>query len=205
MVHFASFKTKRSWSSECRQRVLHFDNPVAILAQIGFCLSRVTSSLAEQPAVQLARHGEQVRGPLRYSQGISRGLEGLHTRSVARAALSWKVRYRTILWFFSQMSKLYGARSLLYRRQILQVNIRWKALDEIYKIYMLLHRSDLNISAKIRQFVFGVFNCRNARTFASCSDFVAIFASGVIYKIYMLLHRSEHKFIQNWKFVYFCY
>ena len=49
------------------------------------------------------------------------------------------------------MSKLYRARSLLYRRQILQVNIRWKALDEIYKIYMLLHRSDLNISEKIRQ------------------------------------------------------
>ena len=49
------------------------------------------------------------------------------------------------------MSKLYGARSLLYRRQILQQNIRWKALDEIYKIYMLLHRSDLNISETFRQ------------------------------------------------------
>ena len=49
------------------------------------------------------------------------------------------------------MSKLYRARSLLYRRQILQENIRWKALDEIYKIYMLLHRSDLNISEKFRQ------------------------------------------------------
>ena len=49
------------------------------------------------------------------------------------------------------MSKLYRARSLLYRRQILQVNIRWKALDEIYKIYMLLHRSDLNISEMFRQ------------------------------------------------------
>ena len=47
------------------------------------------------------------------------------------------------------MSKLYRARSLLYRRQILQVNILWKALDEIYKIYMLLHRSDLNIQKKI--------------------------------------------------------
>ena len=44
------------------------------------------------------------------------------------------------------MSKLYRARSLLYRRQILQENMRWKALDEIYKIYMLLHRSDLHIS-----------------------------------------------------------
>ena len=49
------------------------------------------------------------------------------------------------------MIKLYKARSLLYRRQILQENIRWKALDEIYKIYMLLHRSDLNISDKFRQ------------------------------------------------------
>ena len=49
------------------------------------------------------------------------------------------------------MSKLYRARSLLYRHQILQENIRWKALDEIYKIYMLLHRSDLNISEIVRQ------------------------------------------------------
>ena len=49
------------------------------------------------------------------------------------------------------MTKFYRARSLLYRRQFLQENIRWKALDEIYKIYMLLHRSDLNISEKFRQ------------------------------------------------------
>ena len=65
--------------------------------------------------------------------------------------LSWKVRCRTLLWFFSQMIKHYEARSLLYRRQILQENIRWKALGEIYKIYMLLHRSDLNISEFFRQ------------------------------------------------------
>ena len=51
------------------------------------------------------------------------------------------------------MSKLYRARPLLYRRQILQQNIRWKALDEIYKIYMFLHRSDLNISEKNRQII----------------------------------------------------
>ena len=68
------------------------------------------------------------------------------------SCLSWKVRYRTIPWFFSQMSKLYRARSLLYRRQILQWNIRWKALDEIYKSYMFLHRSDINISKKNRHF-----------------------------------------------------
>ena len=51
------------------------------------------------------------------------------------------------------MIKLYKARSLLYRRQILQENIRWKALDEIYKIYMFLHRSDLNISEKNRHII----------------------------------------------------
>ena len=52
------------------------------------------------------------------------------------------------------MIKLYGARSLLYRRQSLQENIRWnswKALDEIYKIYMLLHRSEVNISRGVNR------------------------------------------------------
>ena len=51
------------------------------------------------------------------------------------------------------MSKLYRARSLLYRRQMLQVNSRWKALDEIYKMYIVLHRSessDLKISERSR-------------------------------------------------------
>ena len=36
-------------------------------------------------------------------------------------------------------------------------NIRWKALDEIYKIYMLLHRSDLNISRKFSSNFFAFF------------------------------------------------
>ena len=31
------------------------------------------------------------------------------------------------------------------------VGISWKAFDEIYKIYMLVHRSDLNISENYRQ------------------------------------------------------
>ena len=56
------------------------------------------------------------------------------------------------------MSKLQRARSLLYRRQILQENIRWKALDEIYKIYMLFHRSDLNIFQQMLVIFWGVFN-----------------------------------------------
>ena len=49
--------------------------------------------------------------------------------------------------FSAKLSNFTGL--VLFCMQILQINIRWKALrlDEIYKIYMLLHRSDLNISA----------------------------------------------------------
>ena len=35
---------------------------------------------------------------------------------------------RTLLWFLSQMIKLCRARSLVYRRQILQENVRWRKL-----------------------------------------------------------------------------
>ena len=55
------------------------------------------------------------------------------------------------------MIKLCKARSLLYRSQILQINTRWEALDEIYKIYMSLHHSDLTISEKCRQTFFAFF------------------------------------------------
>ena len=43
------------------------------------------------------------------------------------------------------------ARYRLYRRRFLQVSTYLKALDEICKIYTLLHRSDLNISENFRQ------------------------------------------------------
>ena len=49
--------------------------------------------------------------------------------------------------------------------------MRWKALDEIYKIYMLLHFSDLSILANSR------FNIRNAKKFENFPDFVVIFAA----------------------------
>ena len=74
------------------------------------------------------------------------------------------------------MSKLYRVRSLLYRRQILQVNIRWKALDEIYKIYMLLHRSDLNISENFRQFFFRIFFAKILQNVVIFEFFSLIFA-----------------------------
>ena len=43
-------------------------------------------------------------------------------------------------------SKLREALARLYRRRILRPTTRWKALDEIYKMYILLHRPDLKIS-----------------------------------------------------------
>ena len=52
-------------------------------------------------------------------------------------------------WRF--FGKLWEARSRLYRNESLQVNSRWKALDEIYKIHKPLHRSELKNSAKFRQ------------------------------------------------------
>ena len=55
------------------------------------------------------------------------------------------------MWKLNLWAGFYRARYRLYRNQILQENTRWKTLDEIYKIYMLLHRSDVNISAKFRQ------------------------------------------------------
>ena len=51
------------------------------------------------------------------------------------------------------------------------VNTCWKALDEIYKICMLLHRSDANIPPKIRK-TFGVFNYRNAKKLVKTMQFV---------------------------------
>ena len=96
------------------------------------------------------------------------------------------------------MSKLYRARSLLHRRQILQVNIRWKALAEIYKIYTLLHRSDLTISEIFRQtfshffgnffpkFVifefFSLIFAQNLMKF--CRNFANVLENDVIFQIF---------------------
>ena len=43
-------------------------------------------------------------------------------------------------------SKFWGACSRLYRSRFSQPNIRWKALDEIYQIYILLHVDNPKIS-----------------------------------------------------------
>ena len=85
----------------------------------------------------------------RYNQIVMRqeteGNEKRGTRNGTRTNLLRVSSGLNNLFIFSELRE---ARSRLYRRQILQINIRWKALDEIYKMYILLHRSDLKISAK---------------------------------------------------------
>ena len=65
----------------------------------------------------------------------------------------------------------------------MQENIRWKALDEIYKIYMLLHRSDLNISENFRQ---------------KFRIFWQIFAKFVVFEVFSLIFAQIlMKFCRN--------
>ena len=54
-------------------------------------------------------------------------------------------------------SKLWEARYRLYQRRSLQVNTRWKALDEIFKIHKPLHRSVSQNFAKFRRTFFWFF------------------------------------------------
>ena len=91
---------------------------------------------------------------------------GNRTRFVATTRCAWgSAHAESDTYFFSNffsnvwliLGKLWEARSRLYRRQVLQVNTRLKALDEICKIYTLLHPSAFKISAKFRQ-TFSQFN-----------------------------------------------
>ena len=93
------------------------------------------------------------------------------------------------------MSKLYRARSILYRRQILQENIRCKALDEIYKIYMLLHRSDLNISENFRQIV-----SHFLKSFAKFITSIYEFFSVIFAQILMKFYRNFSDVLENVEF-----
>ena len=84
----------------------------------------------------------------------SRRQRGLMAEVARNTPATGKRRASTYVYsnFFSNFwlffGKLWEARSRLCRSRILQVNTRWKALEEIYKMYILLHRSDIKKSAK---------------------------------------------------------
>ena len=73
--------------------------------------------------------------------------------------------------------KILRARSRLYRRQILQVNTRWKALDEIYKINTLLHRSKHKITKMLREIV-----CKKLTFFHALQIFARALPESVIFR-----------------------
>ena len=57
------------------------------------------------------------------------------------ARLSWKIRCSKIQYFSKKISKLWWARSLLYRGRFLGPNTHFSAFFVIYKIQNPLHRS----------------------------------------------------------------
>ena len=89
-----------------------------------------------RPASIQAKHGSHLM--INLPTNTSRPRPRLPT-----SPLRWGVDW--IIYLFSPHLE---AHSRLYRRQMLQVNIRWKVLDEIYKMYILLHRSDLKFQQK---------------------------------------------------------
>ena len=91
------------------------------------------------------------------------------------------------------LCQLVEARSRLYRRRFLQVNTRWKALDAIYKIRILLHRSDFKISVKNRQTFFE--NKKWNFQFSAFFDWILPFWSQILMKFY----RNFAKFFRKWR------
>ena len=72
------------------------------------------------------------------------------------------------------LSKLWKARSLLYRSRFLQPNTNFEAFFEIYKIIIPSHRSQLNNLANFRWQVFAIFKKKSrfsAHFIEVCTDF----------------------------------
>ena len=87
----------------------------------------------------------------------SRGTPSLGRGSKPRLWARFETRKR-------HNNTLFRARSLLYRRQILQVNMRWKALAEIYTMDSFAPFPPVKYLAKIRS-TFRNFLPKNARKF----------------------------------------
>ena len=107
-----------------------------------------SSSCCANDSGEATRHAPLMRD-LCDSLGVS--IAQILRRSASAEALRASCAHGSL---FGSVGLLWRAHFRLYRRRFLQRNARWKALDEIYKIYkiyILSHRSDLKISAKNRQ------------------------------------------------------
>ena len=97
------------------------------------------------------------------------------------------------------MTKLWKARSGLYRHKILQVNTHFAAFSEIYKIITLLHRAKPKIAAKNRQTFSQIFKIfTKIRYFSTifvefCTDFDEIFSEfrRIFCKMLKIIQISE--------------
>ena len=89
---------------------------------------------------------------------------------------------------------MFRARSRLYRRQILQVNTRWKALDEIYKIYTLSHLSNHKITKLLHEIV-----CKKLTFFRVLQIFARVLPESNIFR------RDFHKILPELRQIqHFC-
>ena len=95
-----------------------------------------------------------VAGPDAVVAFRGRSLEIKPAREVAREAVAGRgtyVKIKSLGGVYVKIKQTLRGSFSAVSKQNLKVNTRWKALDEIYKTYMFLHRSDLNISATFRQ------------------------------------------------------
>ena len=100
----------------------------------------------------------RIRPPARSASWTPRRAPWSAWSIAGRMCIPWRFSKFLIFspHFWLVFGTLWEARSRLYRRYNLQLNARLKALDEIYKIYSLLHRSTFENSAKVR-FTFSHF------------------------------------------------
>ena len=137
MVFFGVSFGKGSWRSHCEQlRGSSSASPTNALMNSSDKWQLISASLARS----------FLTGFLRQRANCVNRSEHRRTRGMSTSPTSPCEPYL--------YRKLVGARFQLYRRRFLQVNTRWKALDEIFKIHKPLHRSELQNFAKFRRTFF---------------------------------------------------
>jgi len=72
---------------------------------------------------------------------------------------------------------------------IFQLNIRWKVFDEMYKMYIILHRSGLKMSAKFRP---------NCLLFHLLNVFVPEIVAIIMFKFDEVVSEFHEKFQKKW-------
>ena len=109
--------------------------------QIQFRTQKITAfasllGMPERPIRRRAGHGAAFECFVASHRQMAHGAPG--PLSAGRSGRTWAICTR-------RAGNLYNARSRLYRSQLLQVNMRWKALAEIYIMHSFAQLCNLNI------------------------------------------------------------